>query len=220
MPRILNSLADDGRVSVLFGVDANEIGTLGSKSLEKVREAAGGEEILFDYIIFNFPHTGCGVKDTVKNNAIHHAFLCNVAEQSKALLRPHPESEGGEEGIRGGELHITLKRGSPYDDWRVAQAGRAGGLSFKTAVEFFPHLYAGYEHRRVRRSEWALGHLPCSGRRDRAKLTDLERRTRPRALVALAQRGRNRRAPTREGRRLPRRALGKGLERDTSSTTP
>ena len=35
------------------------VGTPGSKSWELVREASG--DMVFDYIIFNFPHTGCGV---------------------------------------------------------------------------------------------------------------------------------------------------------------
>ena len=66
-----------------------------------------------------------------------------------ALLRPHPKAEDGVVGLRAGELHVTLKRGAPYEDWKVPNAGRAAGLSFRTAIEFFPHLYDGYEHRRT-----------------------------------------------------------------------
>lgn len=51
-----------------------------------------------------------------------------------ALLRPRPKSEDGMEGLRAGELHVTLKRGAPYDDWKVPHAGRAGGLAFRTGT--------------------------------------------------------------------------------------
>lgn len=98
----------------------------------------------FHRIIFQFPHTGCGLKDTEANNELHREFLTNFFRNIVATRLLYPST-------RHGELHVTLKKGEPYRSWNIVQlAKRVPGLSFKTSFEFFPQLYRGYEHRRTR----------------------------------------------------------------------
>ncbi|GAB5370818.1 hypothetical protein AAMO2058_001525900 [Amorphochlora amoebiformis] len=92
----------------------------------------------FSKIIFNFPHTGCGIKDTQKNNEIHRKLLEKFLASAFPFLLP------------SGEIHITLKRGQPYDSWGLPSVVRNhGGLSLKYSYTFYPELYKGYRHRRT-----------------------------------------------------------------------
>ena len=97
----------------------------------------------FHRIIFNFPHTGCGIKDTDQNNAYHREFLTQFFTNVSATRLVYPADEFG-------EVHVTLKKGEPYKSWNIQQCARNGGFTFKTSYEFFPHLYKGYQHRRTR----------------------------------------------------------------------
>jgi 25S rRNA (uracil2634-N3)-methyltransferase len=91
------------------GEEAAEFEVLNSGNREKQDEAEEGDDIndeegaiesgegvegekasmaIFNKIVFNFPHTGCGVKDTMKNNRIHQQFMLKFFDSAKHLLRP------------------------------------------------------------------------------------------------------------------------------------
>jgi hypothetical protein len=98
----------------------------------------------FDRIVFNFPHTGCGIKDTLQNNKVHQAFLQAFFRSAAKLLRT-----GDRETC--GEIHVTLKKGEPYDSWQVPRMARVSGaeLEHKNGMDFYASMYSGYEHRRT-----------------------------------------------------------------------
>lgn len=148
--KIIQDLRDRG-VPVLFNVDATDLpncvplisqmNRLDALDAKELREAGDDETEVqsgFDRIVFNFPHTGCGVSDTLKNNRIHQAFITKVCNIAQPLLRD------GES-----ELHLTIKVGEPYDSWRVPNLVKQTGMKLKRAHDFYPHLYPGYEHRRT-----------------------------------------------------------------------
>ena len=101
--------------------------------------------VRFHRILFQFPHTGCGIKDTEQNNQVHRELLLGFLRNVVANRLVYPSTHHG-------EIHITLKKGEPYrSGWNlVALARQVQGLAFKTSVEFYPQLYPGYEHRRTR----------------------------------------------------------------------
>lgn len=74
----------------------------------------------FDRVVFNFPHAGAGIKDQERNRATNQALLRGTFASVAQLL------------AEDGEVHITLKRGEPYDSWnavaiaKMAGEGRAG----------------------------------------------------------------------------------------------
>ena len=43
---------------------------------------------VFDQIVFNFPHTACGIKDTVENNKVHQRLLSAFFHSAYHLLKP------------------------------------------------------------------------------------------------------------------------------------
>jgi len=93
----------------------------------------------FDRIIWNFPHTGSGITDKARNVREQQAMLSAFFVSATPLLSPD------------GEIHVTIKRGKPYDEWAVPKVAAAStpALSFSTGMQFFPHLYPGYTHRRT-----------------------------------------------------------------------
>ena len=79
---------------VLYGVDATRLpGVQGA--------SAGG----FDRVVFNFPHAGAGIKDQKRNIETNQALLRGFFTTAPALL------------ASGGEIHVTLAHGPPYDSW-------------------------------------------------------------------------------------------------------
>eukprot|EP01064_Diplonema_japonicum_P025502 TRINITY_DN36920_c0_g1_i1.p1 TRINITY_DN36920_c0_g1~~TRINITY_DN36920_c0_g1_i1.p1 ORF type:complete len:281 (+),score=92.81 TRINITY_DN36920_c0_g1_i1:42-884(+) len=85
-------------------------------------------------IIFNFPHTGCGIKDKTKNVALHKKLMLDFFNSAKQLVP------------REGEIHVTLKRGEPYDSWGIAKLARDAHLVRKAVYPFDPDMFPGYAH--------------------------------------------------------------------------
>ena len=139
-------------VSVLGEVDATKLEE--HKGLKEAVDCmlggdpSGGDVASrgFDRIVFNFPHTGCGVKDTLRNIRIHQELLTGYFRSATNLLRV---SLG--ENLRRPQIHVTIKTGEPYASWQVARLARQTGLlQLLTTIDFVPEKYPGYEHRRTR----------------------------------------------------------------------
>ena len=90
---------------------------------------------MFDLIFFTFPHTGVpnNQPDSVKSNQdLMRSFL----RSASSILKP------------GGEVQITLKTGSPYDQWHLPSLlQEVCGVSLLETKEFDRSLYPGYAHR-------------------------------------------------------------------------
>lgn len=97
----------------------------------------------FDVIVFNFPHCGRGITDQDRNIRANQELLLGFMQSASRLL-----ASGSNGGI-GGQLHITLKQGEPYDSWKVKALARRVGLQCMQSFAFYPHLYDGYAHRRT-----------------------------------------------------------------------
>ena len=48
----------------------------------------------------------------------------------------------------GGQLHLSLKRGEPYDSWQAVQIAKLCGLRVQSCTPFLPQAFPGYAHRR------------------------------------------------------------------------
>jgi 25S rRNA (uracil2634-N3)-methyltransferase len=113
---------------VLTGVDAC--------ALDKCKEL---KKLRFDRVVFNFPHTGSGISNTEDNIRDNRKMILRVLLSVTPFLSK-----------KNAEVHITLKRGPPYDEWKLPQlCGLTPGLKYTSAFAFFPHLYPEYAHRRT-----------------------------------------------------------------------
>eukprot|EP00967_Tisochrysis_lutea_P084552 scaffold118244_cov32-Tisochrysis_lutea.AAC.1 len=111
--------------TVLFGVDATRL---------KTPEAVGRRKG-FDRIIFNFPLVSGGLpKDTPSATSANQALLREIFGNTAAggLLCPD------------GELHVTIPRGQPYEQWGLPTLAKLAGLRVKCAIPFDAAAYPGY----------------------------------------------------------------------------
>ena len=114
--------------SALFGVDATRAHT--NKHI--ARNAP------FERVVFNFPHLGSGMKDQARNIQQHQELLRGTFRAAAALLAATGDAE----------LHITLKRGEPYDSWNIVTIAKMCGYKVRCCTPFRPAAWTGYAHRR------------------------------------------------------------------------
>ncbi|KDO33928.1 hypothetical protein SPRG_01807, partial [Saprolegnia parasitica CBS 223.65] len=108
------------KAHVLHGVDATKLSKL---------PHSDAVPALFDYIIFNFPHSG------EQRVHINRALLLDFFESARPKL-----------ALRG-EAHVTLKTKPPYSNWLVEDQARANGFVVKERRPFRMQLFPGYNHR-------------------------------------------------------------------------
>lgn len=98
----------------------------------------------FDKIVFNFPHVGRGITDETYNIRANQKLIFDFLNSCKNYLtKPCLKMKNG------GEVHITVKKGKPYDLWNVKALAKQCGFKVQTSFDFNPDLYPGYEHRRT-----------------------------------------------------------------------
>eukprot|EP00040_Diaphanoeca_grandis_P023827 m.130136 g.130136 ORF g.130136 m.130136 type:complete len:283 (+) comp29460_c5_seq3:821-1669(+) len=92
----------------------------------------------YDCIVFNFPHCGFGIKDKLKNILSNRKLILGFLTSAVKVLHPK------------GEIHITVKKGEPYDSWGLVRIALSlGTLRVKNSFDFQPSLYPEYNHRRT-----------------------------------------------------------------------
>jgi len=130
---------------VAFGVDATRL-----QAAAIVRQARRG----FDRVVFNFPHAGGGIKDQARN-----------IDANQQLLRGLFACVCGTGVLAAdGELHLTLKRGEPYDSWKAVTLAKLAGLRVKHCTPFEAARFPGYAHRRTIGDEHAGEDAVVSGK--------------------------------------------------------
>ncbi|KAI9261154.1 hypothetical protein BY458DRAFT_515973 [Sporodiniella umbellata] len=111
--------------TVMFDVDGTDL----PKEIRKGK---------YTKIIFNFPHSGAGIKDQDRNVIANQKLLNGFFKASIPLLTDE------------GEIQITLKTCKPYNLWAVKSLAKTTGkLASKGIRPFHPEDYPGYEHRRT-----------------------------------------------------------------------
>ncbi|OUZ99248.1 protein of unknown function DUF2431 [Macleaya cordata] len=92
----------------------------------------------FDRIVYNFPHVGFLYRENSHcqielNKRLVKGFLKNAKE----LIREK------------GEIHVTHKKGEPYDQWKIERKAEKIGLVLKECVPFRKQDYPGYANKRA-----------------------------------------------------------------------
>ncbi|CAM9538179.1 unnamed protein product [Ectocarpus fasciculatus] len=96
-------------------------------------EEVSGEKkrVLFDRVVFNFPHTGAQ-RTHLNRNLIRDFFA-----STKGLVKC---------AAAGGEVHVTLKDKPPYSGWNVKAMARESELVMVRCLAFDPSVFPGYRH--------------------------------------------------------------------------
>ncbi|XBW35150.1 hypothetical protein QEN19_000713 [Hanseniaspora menglaensis] len=152
-------------VKIMLGVDATNL----VKSL-KVSKRTGIAKILnvekIDCIIFNFPHTGAGIKDMDRNVQQHQNLLENFAKSTKEVVGlfdayinnkctdSYSQSymtvtNNNKTKSNNCRLAISLFKGLPYDNWQLKKIMNTNGWKTVTTFKFDWEKFKEYQHRRT-----------------------------------------------------------------------
>lgn len=156
---ILKFLEDEG-VIVLHEIDANDL----VQSL-KIRSNAKKPKSLFpthknlNFIMFNFPHTGRGMKDVDRNIRDHQKLILNYVRSCKQVFQivnnPIKDDFGGysssnsSNNDKDGKIIITLFEGEPYNSWGIKIIGRSENLRVERSGRLDWEMFPGYHHKRT-----------------------------------------------------------------------
>jgi 25S rRNA (uracil2634-N3)-methyltransferase len=124
--------------TVLHDVDARKLAT--------DRRLA---DLVPNHIVFNFPHEGRGVKDEATSVARHRDLLTRFFQSAVDLIVAR-------RSLTSSLVHVTVKRGAPYDKWNVVELARSSvqpPLRLAKTYRFEPSQYEGYSHGLTRGDE-------------------------------------------------------------------
>lgn len=94
------------------------------------------------HIIFNFPHTGKGIKDVDRNIKANQELVLEFFRSADELFQAL--GVGAE-----GKIVITLFDGEPYSSWNVKLLAKSVGYRVKESGKFNWDLFPSYHHRRT-----------------------------------------------------------------------
>lgn len=124
-----------------------------------------------DNIMFNFPHTGKGIKDQDRNIRDHQELVFGYFDSAKqlfSLVNGHiknnknnhtqgyaldKNSKGvSEDGITPegyGKILLTVFAGEPYDSWQIKALAKENALMLDKSSKFAWENYPQYHHKRT-----------------------------------------------------------------------
>lgn len=137
----------DMQVKVLHEIDATDL--VHTLKAQKHRLLAAR----LNHIMFNFPHTGRGIKDTNRNIRENQILVQGYFESAKALLQVVNKKFSDTSGYFGQEARetilMTLFEGEPYISWGVKALARAAGYQVERSALLEWSAFPGYCHRRT-----------------------------------------------------------------------
>lgn len=165
-----NSKDELPHVHVLFSIDARCLESTGPSGIVNLIKQQNYNIVR---ILFNFPHTGEGIKDRLFNIKAQQNLLRQFLESSSKLLNMHNASSKEATSIKRRmaivkkknhvsntkyfeddftnspveiEVHITIRTGDPYDEWNIKSLSPSEHLVYCESFVFEPNIYPGYSH--------------------------------------------------------------------------
>ncbi|CCD23391.1 25S rRNA (uracil2634-N3)-methyltransferase NDAI_0B03570 [Naumovozyma dairenensis CBS 421] len=158
-------------VKILFKVDGTKL----IKSLKLSKKTPWSKIVgpawkskYLNNIMFNFPHTGKGIKDQDRNIKDHQELVFGYFDSSKQLFslinKPLKSATSGytlgysteknqdSEGISSegyGKIILSVFDGEPYDSWQIKMLAKKNALHVERSNKFQWENFPGYHHRRT-----------------------------------------------------------------------
>lgn len=134
-------------VEVSHEIDATRLcQSLKVKALKKEKKytdsISRNEQRKLSHIIFNFPHTGKGIKDVDRNIKANQELVLSFLKSADELFQVLGV------GVEG-KIVITLFDGEPYSSWNVKLLAKSVGYKVKESGKFDWSLFPSYHHRRT-----------------------------------------------------------------------
>ncbi|KAI5961651.1 uncharacterized protein KGF55_003968 [Candida pseudojiufengensis] len=118
-----------------------------------------------NYIMFNFPHTGKGIKDQERNIRDHQNLLvkffqnCNqlfeLVNQKDTINNDFAgyEKEEESETNSNGKIILTVFEGEPYNSWGIKIIAKEQNFKVEQSGKFDWEMFPEYHHKRTNSSQ-------------------------------------------------------------------
>lgn len=158
---VLKDLKEEG-VKVMHGIDCTKLaGSLNLNRKNKTTPLFSPPRRL-NYIMFNFPHTGRGMKDMDRNVRDHQKLVLSYFENCKdVFLLVNSVTRGGSKQDFSGyesvataesskqKIILSLFEGEPYISWGVKALARSAGYRVERSGAMDWAAFEGYHHKRT-----------------------------------------------------------------------
>lgn len=142
-------------VDIIHEIDTNDL--IGSFKLDTKKAKAKRNSVLkvpkLDYIMFNFPHTGRGMKDVDRNIRDHQKLMVNYFKSCKRLIELVNDDShndfGGYITNQDANILVTLFEGEPYDSWQIKMLAKTENYKVQKSGKFDWQDFPEYQHRRT-----------------------------------------------------------------------
>lgn len=111
----------------------------------------------FDYIMFNFPHTGRGVKDVTRNIMEHQHLITGYFRSCKQLFevlnvvrQNNKTNYRIDETLHPDRIILSIFEGEPYDSWNIRLLGKSEGYKVHRSGNFSWEMFPSYVHKRTK----------------------------------------------------------------------
>lgn len=139
-------------VEVLYKVDATDL----IRSL-KIKKTKNFPKV--DCVVFNFPHTGRGMKDVDRNIRDHQMLVLGYFKSSVELFdflnkrevksAKHNDLNVLEKEDKEPKIVLSVFEGEPYDSWNIKSLSKTLGLKVERSGRFQWGAFKGYQHKRT-----------------------------------------------------------------------
>lgn len=157
---VLDDLKDEG-VNVLHGIDCTKLApSLNLNKKHKTQLFSPPRRL--NYIMFNFPHTGRGMKDMDRNVRDHQKLVLSYFENCKDVFQlVNNDTKGGFKQDFSGydsvantdnskqKIILSLFDGEPYISWGVKALARSAGYRVERSGAMDWSAFEGYHHKRT-----------------------------------------------------------------------
>lgn len=149
-------ITQEHKCKVLFQVDATNLLKslkLTPKTLFKV---LGVPKL--DVVMFNFPHTGRGIKDQDRNIRDHQLLVLGFMKSCTDMFRLfNAVTNRADSGMNvlsntveaSPKVVLSVFEGEPYDSWNIKSLSKTVGLKVERSGALQWDLFPGYHHRRT-----------------------------------------------------------------------
>ncbi|EMG46018.1 hypothetical protein G210_3751 [Candida maltosa Xu316] len=151
---VLSELKELG-VKVIHQVDATNLPQTLDLILNAKQRKSNKKVKLFkdngnlNYIMFNFPHTGKGIKDQDRNIRDHQRLLVKYFENCKEVFKLVNTEDLQGYNTTKGKIILSLFEGEPYQSWGIKIIGRNNGYRVERSGKFDWSMFPEYHHRRT-----------------------------------------------------------------------
>lgn len=156
----LAALEEEG-VAVRHDIDATNLpATLKTiPTKKKLHVKLFNTNMKLDCIMFNFPHTGRGMKDMDRNVRDHQKLVAAYFKSCKEMFRiinnttnndfGGYSSEKNFIGSTDAKIVVSIFEGEPYNSWKIKMLARSEGYKVDRSGKFDWLMFPEYHHKRT-----------------------------------------------------------------------